>query len=97
MATFLMLSRWSDKGIQNIKDSPARIDAFKKQARTLGCEVREVYCAMGRYDTVSLVSAPDDETMARVSLALGSLGNVHTETLRLFSEGDFKKLVGSLG
>jgi uncharacterized protein with GYD domain len=96
MATFVMLSRWSDKGIAGVKDAPTRIDDFKKTARTLGGEVREVYCALGRYDTVSLLSAPDDDTVAKIALALGSLGNVHTETLRLFSESEFKKLCGSL-
>jgi uncharacterized protein with GYD domain len=96
MATYAMLARWSDKGIEAVKDAPARIESFKKTARTLGGEVREVYCALGRYDTVSLFSAPDDDTAAKIALAVGALGNVHTETLRLFAEGEFKKLLGAL-
>src|SRR5262245_21907682 len=96
MATYAMLSRYTDQGIKNIKESPARIDSFKKAASGFGAEIREVYLAIGAYDTVCLISAPDDETMCKVALALGSLGNVHTETMRLFSEAEFKKMVGGL-
>jgi uncharacterized protein with GYD domain len=96
MATYLLLSRYTEQGVKDIKGSPARIESFKKSARNLGAEVREVYLALGHYDTVSLVSAPDDEAMCKLALALGSLGNVRTQTLRLFSEGEFKKLVSSL-
>jgi uncharacterized protein with GYD domain len=96
MATYLLLCRYTDQGVKNIKDSPARIESFKKSARGVGAEVREVYLSMGPYDTISLVSAPDDEAMCKLALAVGSLGNVHTQTLRLFSEGELKKMVASL-
>jgi uncharacterized protein with GYD domain len=96
MATYVMMARWTDKGIENVKDSPARFEAFKKTAVALGGEVRELFVALGRYDTLSLVSAPDDETMAKISLSLCAQGNVHTETLRVFSEGEYKKLLSGL-
>ena len=96
MATYVMMSRWTDKGVEAVKDSPARVDAFKKAAAALGGEVREVFLALGRYDTLALMSAPDDETMAKISLSLCALGNVHTETVRLFTESEFKKLVAGL-
>jgi uncharacterized protein with GYD domain len=96
MATYLLLARWTDQGVKNIKESPARIESFKKSARSVGAEIREVYVALGHYDTVSLVSAPDDDSMCKLALALGSLGNARTQTLRLFSEAEFKKLVTGL-
>jgi uncharacterized protein with GYD domain len=96
MATYLLLSRFTSQGIKDVKGSPARIEAFKKAARTFGAEIREVYFSFGRYDTVSLVSTPDDESMCKLSLALGALGNVHTETVRLFAEADAKKLIAAL-
>jgi uncharacterized protein with GYD domain len=79
-----------------VKDVPARIEDFKKAARGFGGEVREVYAVLGRYDTLCLVSAPEDESMTKISLSLGARGNVHTETLRLFSESEFKAIVGAL-
>jgi uncharacterized protein with GYD domain len=96
MATYAMLSRWTDRGIQDVKNVGARIEAFKKTARACGAEVRECYMALGEYDTMSLVQAPDDEAIARLALALGAVGNVRTETLRLFAEGELKKLVAAL-
>jgi uncharacterized protein with GYD domain len=96
MGTYMMLSRWTDRGITNVKDAPARIDAFKKTASAVGGEVREVYLALGKYDTVSLISAPDDEAVAKLALSLCSAGNVHTETLRLFSESEFRKMMTAL-
>ena len=96
MASYAMLSRWTDQGIQDIKNVGARIEAFKKSARACGAEVRECYLILGKYDTLSLVQAPDDEAIAKLALTLGAVGNVHTETLRLFGEADLKKLVAAL-
>jgi uncharacterized protein with GYD domain len=96
MATYAMLSRWTDRGIEDIKNVTARIEAFKKMAGSCGAEVRETYVALGEFDTISLVQAPDDESMAKLALAIGKVGNVHTETLRLFAEGELKKLVAGL-
>jgi uncharacterized protein with GYD domain len=96
MATYAVLARWTDRGAQNLKESPARIEEFKKLARGFGGEVREVYAALGRFDTLSLVSAPDDETVTKIALSLSVLGNVHTETVRLFSESEFKTMLQAL-
>jgi uncharacterized protein with GYD domain len=96
MATYAMLSHWTERGIQNVKDAPGRIDAFKKTAKACGAEVREVYLALGRYDTISLVQAPDDETMTKLALAVCSAGNVRTETMRLFGESELRKLLAAL-
>ena len=96
MATYAFLSHWTDRGIQDIKNVGTRIESFKKTARACGCEVRECYMALGEYDTMSLVQAPDDEAIAKLALALGAMGNVRTATLRLFAEGELKKLVAAL-
>jgi uncharacterized protein with GYD domain len=96
MALYAVMCRWTDRGVQNVKEAPARIEDFKKAARGFGGEVREVYAALGRFDTMSLVSAPDDEAMTKISLSLAAKGNVHTETLRLFSESEFKAIVGAV-
>jgi len=51
---------------------------------------------MGKYDTVLVVEAPDDETIAKLTLAIGSLGNVRTETLRAFTEDEYRKIIADL-
>ncbi len=96
MATYVSLTRYTDQGIRNIKDSPARLDAAKKLFQSAGGELKQFYLAMGKYDIVIIGEAPDDEAAAKITLSLGSLGNVRTETLRVFTEGEFRKLVGSL-
>ena len=62
----------------------------------MGAKMKEAYLVMGRYDIVLVSEGPDDETMAKVALAVGSLGNVRSETLRAFTEDEYRKIIASL-
>lgn len=96
MATYVMLFRFTEKGVQNIKDSPTRVEQAKELFRSLGAQVKEFYALMGQYDTIFIVEAPDDETIVKAALAVGSMGNVRTETLRAFTEDEFREMVAAL-
>ncbi len=96
MATFITLLRYSQQGITTVKQAPGRIDAARQAYRALGAELKALYLVMGRYDFVALVEAPDDATAAKAALALGSKGNVSSETLRAFTEDEFRKIVAEL-
>jgi len=96
MATYVMLFRYTEKGIENVKQSPSRVNAVKEAFRKLGAEVKDFYLLMGRYDTMIIAEAPNDEVMATAALALGSMGNVRSETLRAFSEDEFRRIVGAI-
>lgn len=96
MPTYVTLVRYTDQGIRNIKESPARLEAAKKMAQASGAEIKSFYLALGKYDAVVIIEGPDDETAARVTLTLGSLGNVRTETLRVFNETDYRKVIASI-
>lgn len=96
MTTFITLARYTQQGIQNVKDSPKRLDAYKRAAQQSGATVKAFYLTLGRYDIVVVGEAPDDETAAKLTLATGSLGNITTETLRAFTETEFRKLIASL-
>lgn len=96
MPTYITLIHYTDQGIRSIKESPARLDAARKAFQAAGGELKQFYLALGRYDAVIVGEMPDDETAARMALATGALGNVRTETMRVFTEGEFRKLVGSL-
>jgi uncharacterized protein with GYD domain len=96
MPTYVTLLRYTDQGVRNIKDSPARIDAAKKAFQAAGAEMKVWYLTLGRYDAIAIGDAPNDETAAKLALQLGSLGNVRTETLRVFTESEFRKMIGSL-
>jgi len=98
MANYIVLFGFTAQGIKNIKDSPARVKAAKKIFQDLGAKVKYFYLVMGfgQYDTIFLVEAPDDETVSKASLKIGSLGNVHTDTHRVFTEVEFQKIVSNL-
>jgi len=96
MALYIMLIQLTEEGIENVKAGPQRVTAARELFRQAGAEIKEFYLTMGRYDTVCVVEAPDTETMARAALALGSLGNVRSETLRAFTEEDFRRIIQAL-
>jgi uncharacterized protein with GYD domain len=96
MPTYITLTSYTQKGIENIKESPARLDAVKQAARRMGGEVKAFYLTMGQYDIVLVAEAPNEETLAKLLLTIGAQGNVRTQTLRAFTEDEFRKIVAEL-
>ncbi|WP_266082006.1 GYD domain-containing protein [Haladaptatus caseinilyticus] len=96
MATYICLFDYTQQGIQNIEQSPARLDSFKEVVDEEGGELKGFYLTMGRHDLVAVLELPDDQTAARVILRLGSLGNVTTETLKAFPEEEFREVIDGL-
>jgi uncharacterized protein with GYD domain len=96
MPTYVSLLRFTDKGIQTIKEAPKRVEAAKQMAKSAGCEIKAVYYVLGRYDVVVISEAPDDESAVRMALAGGMQGNVTSETLRAFPGDEFMKIVAKL-
>jgi uncharacterized protein with GYD domain len=97
MGTYLMLFSFTQRGIEKIKDSPARVEAAKKTIRQMGGEVQAFYAILGsQYDTMFILKAPSDEKIAEMVLAITALGNVRSQTHRLFNEEEFSRIVSSL-
>ena len=96
MPTYIALANYTQKGIENIKESPKRLDAFKEALKKAKGELKSFHLTMGRYDIVVTYELPDDEAAARVALTLGAVGNIRTETLRAFTEGEFRSIVGAV-
>jgi uncharacterized protein with GYD domain len=96
MPTYVTLVNWTDQGIRNIKDSPKRAEAFGKAVKAAGGQLKEVYLVMGEYDLVVITEVPNDEAMARLTIATGSLGNVRTRTMRAFAGDEMRKILSSL-
>lgn len=97
MPAYLILFSFTPQGIHNIKESPARVEAAKRTVEAMGGTTKAFYALLGsQYDTVFVIEAPDDEAVAKMSLTIASGGNVHTESHRLFTETEFRKLVSSL-
>ena len=96
MPTYIALANYTQKGIENIRESPKRLDAFKEALKKAKGELKSFHLTMGRYDIVVTYELPDDEAAARVALTLGAVGNIRTETLRAFTEGEFRSIVGAV-
>lgn len=96
MPTYITLIKWTDQGIASIKEASARLDAGKDTLKTFGSELKAFYLTMGRYDIVTVSEAPDDVAAAKVALTIGSAGNVTTETLRAFTEDEYREIVAAL-
>jgi len=90
MPTYVLLVRWTNQGLQKINESPSRLEAGKKAFEAAGIKL------MGRYDQVSIAEAPDDATMAKALLRFASQGNLQTETLRAFTEDEYKKIISEI-
>jgi uncharacterized protein with GYD domain len=96
METYIVLANYTQQGVANIKDAPARIDEGRKAVEAAGGKVVGWYLTMGRYDVALIIQVPDSKTAATLLLALGGQGNVRTETLRAFTEEEFRAVVASL-
>ncbi len=96
MPTYVALLRYTQKGIETIKDGPSRTEAAKKMFAAAGANLKAVYMTMGRYDAIAIAEAPDDATMAKLALGGGAQGFIRTETMRAFTEEEMRKIIGSL-
>jgi uncharacterized protein with GYD domain len=86
---------FTDQGIRNVKESPARYEAFKAMAEKLGVTVKGIYYTVGQYDIV-LLTEGTDEAVTTALLKVGSLGNVRTQTLRALSLDEMKKILANV-
>ena len=96
MPTYIHLIRFTQKGIENIKEGATRLDAVKQSYKAMGAEIKGFYLMMGQYDAVVIVEAPNEETIAKVALASGTRGTVRSETSRAFTEEEYRKILASL-
>jgi uncharacterized protein with GYD domain len=93
MPTYIVLGQFTEQGIRNVKDTSKRADAAKELAKKLGAKVLDLHWTIGRYDCAFIVEAPDDETIAAFAMSSGKLGNVRTETLRAFAQGEINQIL----
>ena len=96
MNTYIALVNWTQKGIQEFRESPSRIEKAKAAVAAAGGEMKSIYVTLGRYDMIAVIEAPDDAAYAKVMLILGSKGGVRTETLRAFTEDEFRNIVAEV-
>jgi uncharacterized protein with GYD domain len=96
MPTYISLIKFTHQGVTSIKEGPARLEAGKDTLKAFGSELKAFYLTMGRYDLITVSEAADEMAAAKVALAIGSAGNVTTETLRAFTEDEYREIVNAL-
>ena len=93
MPLFILLTKVTSDGVKTIKNNPARIREVNREVEQLGAAVKAQWATLGHFDFISVVEAPDETTMARVSLELGSRGTARYESLSAIPIDDF---IGSI-
>lgn len=96
MATYIILSSFTEQGIKGIKDTTKRADAVRSTAKKFGVKVSEIYWTLGTYDVVAIFESPDDASITALALALGSAGNVRTQVMRAFDRDEMKDVLAKL-
>jgi uncharacterized protein with GYD domain len=95
MATFVVLASFTDQGIRSVKQSPDRAEAVTAMAAKMGVNLKTILWTVGHYDMVVTVEG-SDEAVTTMLLTLGMAGNVRTETLRAYSAGEMRAIIGKL-
>jgi uncharacterized protein with GYD domain len=88
-----MLTTLSPEGVQTIRNNPGRIREVNREIEQLGATVKAQWATLGEYDFINVIEAPDERTMARISVELGARGTGKYETLSAIPIDDFISLL----
>jgi len=94
--TYISLVKFTEKGIQNAKQTTQRLDAWAAKVQSMGVTIKQMYWTLGEYDQVCIFEAPDDETAASVLLAANMLGNIRSQTMRAFTAAEMDKILAKI-
>ncbi len=97
MPTYIAMLKWTPQGLQNVKQSPSRLDAARKGFEAAGVKIKDFYMVMGQYDMILTAEASDDSSLAKAILAIAASGSISSETCRAFTEAEYREIVGGLG
>jgi uncharacterized protein with GYD domain len=81
MPTYVMLTNLTPDGVRTLKNNPGRVAEVNKEVEQIGAKVLSQYATLGQYDFVTILEAPDEQTMAKISVELGSRGTMQSQTL----------------
>jgi len=97
MGTYILLSKLTPEGRKTIKDRPGRIGEVNQELEAMGARVMKQYATLGPYDFLSIVEAPDNKTIGKISLCLCALGTVETMTLVAIPVDSFISSLWTMG
>jgi uncharacterized protein with GYD domain len=97
MAHYVMLLKFTDQGIRNVKDTTKRAAAFSDTASKMGAKINNFLWTLGQYDLVAMAEAPNDETIAALAITVGKVGNVSVQTLPGFTSSEMDGILKKVG
>jgi uncharacterized protein with GYD domain len=89
LPTFILLTTLTPEGVSTLKNNPSRIREVNREVEQLGATVKAQWAVLGQYDFINVIEAPDEKTIARVSLELGSRGTARYESLAAIPIDEF--------
>jgi uncharacterized protein with GYD domain len=96
MPTYVLLQKWTQKGIETVKDTPQRIERAKEMFKSVGGEIKQIHFVFGEYDMVVVAEAPSDEAIGKAILTIVRAGNASLLTLKAFTEAEGIAIINSL-
>ena len=96
MPLYVVLGKFTNKRMKNIKDLPKGLEASQKALDSVGAKMVAICYTMGQYDVVGIIEAPSDEAITKSLLDFGRLGVLRTETLRGYTPDEIIKLIEEL-
>jgi uncharacterized protein with GYD domain len=92
MATYIMLTTLTDEGRKTIKENPKRIKEVNKEVEAMGVKIIAQYALLGPYDFINILEAPDNITVSKIAMELGSRGTLQTMTMAAMTLDEFANL-----
>lgn len=96
MPRYVLLVDWTAQGVEAIADTVDRLERGSEMAESFGCRIEHAWWTQGSHDMVSVVEAPDEQTMVAYTLAVARLGNLRTTTLRAWNADEMREIIGRL-
>ncbi len=91
MPTYILLSTLTPEGRQTLHKNPDRLEEVNAEIAAFGCEIKGQYALLGAYDFLTIIDAPDNETVAHLSVDLGSRGTVNITTFPAIPTSEFRE------
>jgi uncharacterized protein with GYD domain len=96
MPRYVLLVDWTDQGVQAVDHTVDRLEQGTLLGESFGCEIEHVWWTQGAHDMVTVVQAPDEQSMVAYTLAVARLGNLRTTTLRAWSGEEMREILSRL-
>lgn len=96
MPTYIMLIKWTQAGVDKVKDAPQRVQRARNTFKSVGGEMKDIYFTFGKYDMIAIAEAPSDEAMGKAALITAGFGAVRIETVKAFPEAEGLAIIKGL-